>query len=302
MSTLPPLLVIVGPTASGKTDLALELCERYDAEIVSADSVQVYRYFEIGTGKPSAEERARAPHHLLDIVEPNQTMDAARWAELAARAISELGARGKTAIVCGGSFLWVRALIFGLAPAPPASQELRAEHQALAAREGRARLHEQLSAIDPEAAARLAPNDLMRVSRALEVHALTGVPLSRWQAEHGFRTPRFAARLLGVRRSREELDARIRSRVEHMLEAGWIEEVRSLAERGFAGSRAMGSVGYKQISEALASGASLDPSALTETITRATRIFARRQRTWLREEPVEYVDPRGHELQARRSG
>jgi tRNA dimethylallyltransferase len=151
---LLPLLVIVGPTASGKTELALELCERWNGEIVSADSVQVYRYFDRGTGKPSAEERARATHHLLDIVEPSEAMDAARWAELAQRAVEGLFARGKRPIVCGGSFLWVRALLYGLAPAPPASAELRREHQETAAREGRARLHQELARVDPEAAAR----------------------------------------------------------------------------------------------------------------------------------------------------
>jgi tRNA dimethylallyltransferase len=294
---LPPLLVIVGPTASGKTELALELCERSRGEIVSADSVQVYRYFDRGTGKPSPEERARAAHHLLDIVEPSEAMDAARWAELAASTVEELRGSGKLPVVCGGSFLWVRSLIYGLAPAPPASAELRREHQERAAREGRARLHEELAAVDPEAAARLAPNDLVRVSRALEVHALTGVPLSRWQAEHGFRTPRYRARLLGVKRTKEELDLRIRARVEQMLKSGWVEEVKDLMSRGYGETRPMGSVGYKQIRDALASGATIDEDALTDAITRATRVFARRQRTWLREEPVEYVDARGRDVE-----
>lgn len=293
---LPPLIVIVGPTASGKTELALELCQRLGGEIVSADSVQVYRHFDRGTGKPSAEERARAAHHLLDIVEPSEAMDAARWAELAAATVAELTGRGKRPIVCGGTFLWVRALIYGLSPAPPASAALRMEHRERADREGRAKLHRQLAAVDPEAAARLSPNDLVRVSRALEVHALTGIPQSRWHAQHGFRTPRFNARLLGVNRSRDELDLRIRARVEQMLAAGWVAEVESLLARGFAETRAMGSVGYKQIRAALESGAAIDQSTLTDAITRATRIFARRQRTWLREEPVEYVDPRGREL------
>jgi tRNA dimethylallyltransferase len=293
---LPPLLVIVGPTASGKTELALELCQRLGGEIVSADSVQVYRHFDRGTGKPSPEERARATHHLLDIVEPTEAMDAARWAELATSTVAELTARGKQPIVCGGTFLWVRALIYGLSPAPPASATLRVEHQERAAREGRAQLHSELAAVDPEAAARLSPNDLMRVSRALEVHALTGVPQSRWHAEHGFRTPRFDARLIGVNRSRDELDLRIRARVEQMLAAGWVEEVESLITRGFAETRAMGSVGYKQIRDALQSGSAIDTPALCDAITRATRVFARRQRTWLREEPVEYVDPHGREL------
>src|SRR5688572_30525224 len=139
------LLVIVGPTASGKTDLAVALAERLDAEIVSADSVQVYRRFEIGTGKPSAEQRARPPHHLIDVADPLEPMDAARWAALAEEAILDIRARGKRPIVCGGAFLWVRALLFGLAAAPPADPGVRARHAERAASEGRAALHAELA-------------------------------------------------------------------------------------------------------------------------------------------------------------
>src|SRR5690606_4183170 len=143
-----------------------------------------------GTGKPSASERARVPHHLIDVAEPDATLDAASWAELAEAAIADIRARGRRPIVCGGTFLWVRALLFGLAPAPPGDPEIRARHAALAASAGRAALHAELARVDAESAARLAPNDFVRVSRALEVYELTGIPLSRFQAEHGFRTPR----------------------------------------------------------------------------------------------------------------
>src|SRR6187549_1114546 len=132
-----PLLVVVGPTASGKTSLAIELCEKYDGEILSADSVQVYRHFEVGTGKPSGEERARARHHLIDVIEPQEPMDAARFAELAELAMADIRARGKRPIVCGGTFLWVRALIHGLVPAPPADPKLRARYQARVTEVGR---------------------------------------------------------------------------------------------------------------------------------------------------------------------
>lgn len=294
---LPELLVIVGPTASGKSELALSLAARKNGEVVSADSVQVYRYFDIGTGKPSPEERAAAPHHLIDIAEPDETLDAARWAELADATIRDIIARRRTPIVCGGTFLWTRALLYGLAPAPPASAELRAEHQRFVAEQGRAALHARLLTVDPERAAALAPNDFVRVSRALEVHQLTGVTMSRWQAEHGFRTPRYRATLLGVRRAREELDARIQRRIEQMFAAGWLDEVRALLARGYATTRAMGSVGYKQIHDALATSGPISVPELTQSIVRTTRIFARRQRTWLREEPVRYVDPAGKELE-----
>src|SRR6478736_4776819 len=261
------LWVVVGPTASGKTSLAIELCERFDGEIVSADSVQVYRHFEIGTGKPSSEERARARHHLIDVIEPSEPMDAARFAELAELAIAEIRGRGKRPIVCGGTFLWVRALIHGLVPAPPAEAELR-----------------------------LAPNDFVRVSRALEVYELTGVRMSDWQAQHGFKTERHAARLLGVRREKDELDRRIRARCQAMLAAGWVDEARELAARGYLDTRPFASVGYKQVALALQSAAAIDADELELSIFRATRIFARRQRTWLRDQPVEWLEPESTKL------
>src|SRR6187549_256272 len=286
-----PLLVVVGPTASGKTSLAIELCEKYDGEIVSADSVQVYRHFEIGTGKPTPEERARARHHLIDVIEPTEPMDAARFAELAELAIADIRARGKRPIVCGGTFLWVRALIHGLVPAPPADPKLRARHQARVEAVGRAGLHEDLARVDPEAAQRLAPNDFVRVSRALEVYELTGVRMSEWQAQHGFKTARHAARLLGVRREKDELDLRIRARCQAMLAAGWLEEARELAARGYLETRPFASVGYKQVALALQHGDAIDRAELELSIFRATRVFARRQRTWLRDQPIEWLPP-----------
>lgn len=286
-----PLWVVVGPTASGKTSLAIELCEAHEGEIVSADSVQVYRHFDIGSGKPSAEERARARHHLIDVIEPHEPMDAARFAELAELAISDIRARGKRPIVCGGTFLWVRALIHGLVPAPPADAELRARHQTRVDEAGRAGLHQDLSRVDPEAAQRLAPNDFVRVSRALEVHELTGVTMTQWQAQHGFKTERHPARLLGVKREKDELDRLIAARVNGMLRAGWVEEARALLERGFADTRPFAAVGYKQVALAVQSGAAIDLVELELQIYRATRVFARRQRTWLRDQPVEWLAP-----------
>jgi tRNA dimethylallyltransferase len=285
------LWVVVGPTASGKTSLAIELCEKYDGEIVSADSVQVYRHFELGTGKPSRDERARARHHLIDVIEPSEPMDAARFAELAELAIADIRARGKRPIVCGGTFLWVRALIHGLVPAPPADPELRARHQARVSEVGRAGLHEDLARVDPEVAQRLAPNDFVRVSRALEVYELTGVRMSEWQAQHGFKTSRHAARLLAVRREKDELDLRIRARCQAMLAAGWVEEARELLARGYLDTRPFASVGYKQVALALQQSGPFDRAELELSIFRATRVFARRQRTWLRDQPIEWLPP-----------
>ena len=283
------LLCIVGPTASGKSALALRLASVLGGEILSADSMQIYRGFDVGTGKPNVEERALVPHHLLDVADPLEAWDAARWADEAVRLIAEIRERGRMPIVCGGTFLWVRALIYGLADAPRGDDELRARHRAWAEQDGRAALHTRLAEIDPPTAARLAPNDFVRVSRALEVFELTGKPMSEVQAAHGFREPRFAARLVGVARERAEQDELIATRVRGMLAAGWLGEVEALRAAGFADARAMASVGYRQIAEAMAAGTVADEAALTDAIVRATRVFARRQRTWLRDQPVEWL-------------
>jgi tRNA dimethylallyltransferase len=283
------LLCIVGPTASGKSALALRLASSLGGEILSADSMQIYRGFDVGTGKPNAEERALVPHHLVDVAEPLEAWDAARWADEAVRLIAEVRSRGRVPIVCGGTFLWVRALIYGLAEAPRGDDELRARHRAWAEQAGRAALHARLAEIDPLTATRLAPNDFVRVSRALEVFELTGKPMSEVQAAHGFREPRFAARFVGVARERGEQDELIATRVRGMLAAGWLSEVEALRAAGFGEARAMASVGYRQIAEAMAAGTVADEAALADAIVRATRVFARRQRTWLRDQPVEWL-------------
>jgi tRNA dimethylallyltransferase len=289
LSSDDALICVVGPTASGKSALALRVALEVGGEIMSADSMQIYRGFDIGTGKPSAEERALVPHHLVDVAEPLDTWDAARFASEAEAVIGDVRRRGRVPIVCGGTFLWVRALIYGLAEAPRADEALRAAHRAFVGERGRAALHARLLEVDPASAARLAPNDFVRVSRALEVFELTGKPISQVQAEHGFRQPRFAARLVGVRRERDDHDELIAARVRRMLDAGWVDEVRTLVARGFADTRVMQSVGYRQVFEAVQANTAGDETALAESIVRATRVFARRQRTWLRDQPVEWL-------------
>ena len=283
------LLCVVGPTASGKTALAVRLGEALGGEIVSCDSVQIYRRFDIGAGKPDADDLARVPHHLVSSHDPLDPVDAARFAEEATALILSIRRRGRLPILCGGTFLWTKAVAFGLAAAPGRDDALRAEHQALVAAEGAAALHARLAAVDPPAAERLHPNDVVRVSRALEVFTLSGRTLTAWHGEHRLAAPRFRPRLVGVRHDPDALTARIEARVAAMLAAGWLDEVRGLLEGGLGEARAMGSVGYREVHAHLCGR--LPEAELAPAIVRATRVFARRQRTWLREQPVLWGEP-----------
>lgn len=280
------LLCIVGETASGKTELAMDVCERIGGEIVSADSVQVYRGFDLGSGKPTAHEQTRAPHHLIDILDPDQTADAMTFTRLADAAIRDIRRRNKIPIVCGGTFFWVRALVLGLAPAPSADESIRARHKAIALEGGTAALHEALARVDKVAAARLHPNDVLRVSRALEVWEITGRTMTEIQTEHGFATARTPSVMIGIATTPEELSKRIERRVDAWLAQGWIDEVRELVRRGHARTRAMGSVGYASV---LAHLDGTLEGELRDVIVRTTRIFARKQRTWLKSAPVEWL-------------
>lgn len=281
------LLCVVGPTASGKTDLAIAIAERVGGEIVSADSVQIYRWFDIGSGKPTAAERERAPHRLIDVLDPLDAVDAASYAKMAEQAIADVRARGKIPILCGGTYFWVRALVLGLVDAPAGDPEIRTRHRAFVDQHGRAALHADLARVDPESAARLHPNDVVRVSRALEVLELSGRKMSDWQAEHGFRGRRIDHVMIAPAQTPEELTTRIGARVDAWLASGWIEEVRDLLARGYGGARAMGSVGYAEV-RAHVEG-TLPREALRDAIVQSTRIFARRQRTWLKHADVEWL-------------
>ncbi len=274
------MLAIVGPTASGKTEVALRLAAEVGAEIVSCDSMQVYRDFDIGTAKPSVAERKQVPHHVIDVANADEMFSAATYASLADRAIADILARGKKVLIVGGTGLYLRALRFGLMDAPPRDEALRqrmmAEEQAQPGI-----LHQKLQSIDLPSAERIEPQDLVRVVRALEVFELTGMPLSRHHETHS-PSERYPMRVAVLDPPATQLESRIRARVATMLASGLVEEARALSKR-FGKVRALESVGYRQALQFL-EGA-LSTAALGDTIAIATRQYARRQRIWFKKEP-----------------
>lgn len=270
------LLVICGPTASGKTALAVELAERLGAEIVSADSQQCYRGLDAGTAKPTLEEQARARHHLLDVADPEEQLDAARFVQLADAALEDIARRGKPAIVAGGTGLWIRALLHGLLDAPGASPQFRAALRLELERLGAPALHARLAEVDAEAAARILPNDKVRIERALEVHALSGKPLSELQREHRFAALRYRALIWFLDPPRELLRERIEARTRRMFAEGALRrESEWLLSRGAA--KALKIIGYGECAEALRTG---DWKLAEERTRSRTWRYAKRQRTW----------------------
>jgi tRNA dimethylallyltransferase len=277
----PRIVCVVGPTASGKTDLALEVAERIDAEIVSADSRQVYRRLDVGTAKPTAAERARVPHHGIDLVAPDESFDVARYAAAARAAIADVHARGRAVLVVGGTGLYVRGLRYGLCPAPPRAPRLRAVLHAWGTREGVPALHRRLQHLDPAAAARIHANDAVRIVRALEVALVTGRRLSDWQRTHGFQESPYDALTIGLAVETAALDARIAARVDAMLAAGWLDEVRGLVAQGLPGDApGWRTLGYGEM-RAVVEGRTDLATARAATVL-ATRRYAKRQRTWFR--------------------
>ncbi|HKC61579.1 MAG TPA: tRNA (adenosine(37)-N6)-dimethylallyltransferase MiaA [Myxococcales bacterium] len=282
----PRLLVVVGPTASGKTSLSCALAGELGAEIVSADSQQCYRGLDAGTAKPTPEERSRAPHHLLDVAEPEEQLDAARFVQLADAAIAELHRRGKRAIVTGGTGLWVRALLRGLVGAPGASAGFRAGLRAEIEREGLPALHARLASVDPDAARAIRPNDRVRIERALEVHALSGRRLSELQRAHAFAQERYQARVVYLEAPRDVLHERIARRTQALFESGTLErETRWLlarCQRVPAARKALKIIGYGEMADALTDRCT--PGEAEQRVAARTRQYAKRQRTWFAKE------------------
>lgn len=286
----PFLTVIAGPTASGKTALAISLARRLGAEIVSADSQQVYRHFDVGTAKPTAEELGAIPQHLVSVVDPFEPFSAGRFQQLADAAIAAISARGRRVLVAGGTGLYVRILLHGVVPAPPAAPDLRRALEHEAQRIGRQGLHERLRRADPETAARVKPTDLVRIVRALEIHALTGTPASQFRREHRFAEDRHPHRLFVLDPPRDELYRAIDERTRRMFHGGLVEEVRALVARGYRDAPPMRSVGYAQALAHVEGELRLDEAI--ERAARETRRYAKRQLTWFRREPgAEFLRP-----------
>lgn len=275
-----PVPLIVGPTAVGKTEISILVAEGLRGEVVSADSRQVYRYMDIGTAKPSAEERRRVPHHMIDIVDPDVDYNAGDYGREAARAIEDVRCRGLVPVVVGGSGLYVRALVEGFCAGPRADERLRERLREEAERHGTGRLHERLATLDPAAAARIHPNDEQRLVRALEVYELTGRRLSDLQQE-GREERAMAPIPVGLGRKRSDLYRRIGERVGDMLLRGLVGEVRGLVERGYGPEcNSMRALGYREIVRHLEGELSLE--AAVALLVSNTKAFARRQMTWFR--------------------
>jgi tRNA dimethylallyltransferase len=279
------VVAILGPTASGKSELGLALAERLSGEIVCCDSMQVYRGMDIGTGKASKGEQARCPHHLLDLVDPGEPFHAAAWAARARTVIDDIHGRGRTPIIVGGTGLYFRALRVGLFDAPAPDPTIRARHQAEAAALGVPALHQRLQGIDPEAAARILPGDLVRTSRALEVYEQTGIPISELRRRAVGQPLPGRLFVVVLDYPLDQLRLLIQSRVERMMAAGFLSEVEALRLAGFGHSRALAGLGYKQLGQHLDGLVTLD-EAVAQTKT-ATAAYARRQRTWFRREQAD---------------
>lgn len=279
----PTLVALCGPTASGKTGLALELARHLPLEIVSADSRQVYRKMDIGTAKATPAERRQVPHHLLDVVDPEQPFSVADFVALAREAIAGITGRGRLPLVVGGTGLYLRALTEGLAGVPAADADLRRRLHALEAAAGPGTLHRRLARVDPVSAERIHPRNLVRIVRALEVWEQTGRPMSACQAEHGFGEAPYRTLKLGLAVPLAELEVRIAARVEAMLAAGLVEEVRGLlASAGRRELKVLQTIGYREVAAYLRG--ETDRAGLQELIVRHTRQYAKRQLTWFRKD------------------
>jgi tRNA dimethylallyltransferase len=294
----PAIIIICGPTATGKSLLALELAKAFNGEIVSADSMQVYIHMDIVTDKPPVEVRRRINHHMIDLIYPDQTFDASRYREGAFQAIQVITDSGKRTFVVGGTGLYIRALIHGLFPCPPIPPETRIRLQEEARRIGMGHLYEELKRVDSRGAAKIHPNDSFRIIRALEVWEALGKPISELQQAHGFSQTSYRVLKIGIDRERRELYRRIETRVDRMIDRGLVTEVEQLFKLGYDRNlRPMQSIGYRQIGSYLHGDVPLERAI--ELIKRDSRRYAKRQLTWFRADPeVYWLSGRDIEIEA----
>jgi tRNA dimethylallyltransferase len=278
------LLVILGPTASGKSELAIRLAEELGGEILACDSTQVYRHFDIGTGKVPPAERRGIPHHLIDVVDADEVFTAGDYADRATAALADVTARGKLPIMTAGTGLYLRALLEGLSDAPTRSEELRERLRAKAHAKGPLHLYRLLARIDPAAAKRIAPRDTQKIIRAVEMHVLAGKAVGEIHGAGRKGLKGYAVTKIGLNPSRAALYERIHARVEQMIASGWLDEVRSLIQAGVPRTaKPFQFIGYAELREHLEGRMPL--AAAVESIQQATRRYAKRQMTWFRKEP-----------------
>lgn len=277
------LIVICGPTGVGKTALSIEMADRFSGGIIGADSMQIYKYMDIGTAKPTKAERARVPHYMIDIVTPDVDYDAARFSREGRAAVVHLHEQGRIPFVVGGTGFYIKALVYGLFDSAPADDDIRHKLREAAEKEGGEVMYRRLLIVDPASAARIHPNDTYRVIRALEIYERTGRPMSRYQETHAFADDPFDVLKICLNRDRETLYVRIDRRVAQMMEDGLIDEVKYLLEMGYSKKhRPMQALGYRHALDFLAGRADLDE--MIDTLKRDTRHYAKRQLTWFRKD------------------
>lgn len=280
----PDIIVICGPTGVGKTSGTIKLAQKFGGRIISADSMQLYRYMDIGTAKPTPDEQAEVKHYMVDIADPDEPFDAARFTENSDLIIKKLGGQGIVPFVAGGTGLYIKALVHGLFRAAPADPRMLEKLTAEADEKGVASLYEKLEKCDPESASKIHANDLFRIIRALEVYESTGMPISRYHADHRFNGRRYRALKICINMDRDRLYERIDRRVDMMIEQGLVEEVEGLLQRGYSPAlKSMRSLGYRHICSYLKEGGSWEETV--RTLKRDTRRYAKRQLTWFRADP-----------------
>ena len=280
----PKIVIICGPTGIGKTSVAIDIACAVNGEIISADSMQIYRYMDIGTAKPTPEEQSRVRHHIVDIVDPDENFDAAKFSKRAHEKIVELYNSGIVPLVVGGTGLYIKAAVHGLFDAEAVNLDIRKRLKKESSISGSGLLHKRLAACDPDAADKIHPNDTYRIIRALEMVEATGKPISEHQVDHGFMEKRYRVIKIGLSMERKALYDRINQRVDVMIEKGLVDEVKDLLNKGYSENlKSMQSIGYRHIVDFIKKRLSWDETV--RTLKRDSRRYAKRQMTWFKADP-----------------